>query len=437
VHLVIDRRRPFVAGLVLALVGALLGGCGGSSVSRSHSAASTTSPSVSGETGTPATTAPAAGPATSGTATSGAASTEPGSNGAAATGGATGGAVTTSPATCTLAAQSPPAGTISANFPTALAFAPDGRLFFTERGGTVRVVQGGQPKVFATVATVTTEAGGGYSERGLLGVAIDPGFTQNHYVYAFYSDPNRTQQHVIRWTDCAGVGTRATVLLTFPSGSDCCHKGGRLAFGPDGKLYVTLGDEHTAGGTVAQNTQDVRGKVLRYNTDGTVPTDNPFGAGDPVWVYGLRNPFGIAFSPGGQLAITNNGPTGEIPGGPGTGYDTVIFAAPRGAGYQWPGCYGYGHPNPGGSCAGLLPPDWSSETTTVVPTGATFVDAAGPAGYANHLVACSHTGGMLVFTPGAPHGNETAGPSTCLLDVKEGPNHALYFSSDTAIYRLG
>ena len=335
-----------------------------------------------------------------------------------------------------MAHQEPPSGTTSADFPTALAFAPDGRLFFAERAGTVKVVQDGRAKAFATVSTVTTERGGGYSERGLLGLAIDPNFNQNRYVYAFYSDPNYTEQHVIRWTDCNGTGMAAKTLITFPSGDDCCHKGGRLAFGPDGKLYVTLGEEHDS--PAAQSTSDVRGKVLRYNPDGSIPSDNPFGANDPVWVYGLRNPYGIAFSPSGQLAITNNGPTGEISGLPSTGYDTVILAAPRGAGYQWANCYGYSHPLPGSSsCGNTIPPDWSSEQSTVVPTGATFVDQSGPSAYAGKLVVCSFEGGGLVFTPGQPHGAEAKGPDNCRLDVKEGPDHALYFSDSNNIYRLG
>jgi glucose/arabinose dehydrogenase len=299
------------------------------------------------------------------------------------------------------------------------------------------VFQGGQSKVFATVNTVTTEPGGGYSERGLLGLAIDPNFNQNRFVYAFYSDPDYSHQRVIRWTDCGGVGTAARILITLPSGADCCHKGGRLAFGPDGMLYVTLGEERMP--AVAQSTSDVRGKVLRYNSDGSIPADNPFGPGDPVWVYGLRNPFGIAFSGSGQLAISSNGPSGEIAGGPATGYDTVIFAAPRGAGYQWPDCYGYSHPNPAmaSGCGGRLAPDWSSETSTVVPTGATFVDQSGPNGYAGKLVVCSYNSGGLVFTPGTAHGSVAAGPANCRFDIKEGPNHALYFSTGSSIDRLG
>ncbi|MGH7721549.1 MAG: PQQ-dependent sugar dehydrogenase [Candidatus Dormibacteria bacterium] len=336
---------------------------------------------------------------------------------------------------CAVPGQSPPPTGFAAAFATALAFAPDGRLFYTERSGTVRVWQNGAPRTFATVPTVTTEPGGSYSERGLLGLAISPTFSSDRYVYAFYSDANRTQQHVIRWRDCAGVGTGATVLITLPAGSDCCHKGGRLAFGSDGMLYVTLGEEHTSG--AAQNTADPRGKVLRYRPDGGIPADNPFGPGDPVWAYGLRNPFGIAVSASGQIAVTNNGPSGDA-GSPGTGYDTLILSLRRGGGYQWPLCYGYSHPLAGASgCRGRIAPDWSSEASTVVPTGAAFVDSSGPPPYAGHLVFCTFDRGMRIATAGSPHAAVIAGPGQCRLAVVEGPDHALYMSDTSRIYRLG
>jgi glucose/arabinose dehydrogenase len=341
---------------------------------------------------------------------------------------------TASPDPCAVTSQSPPSSGFAANFVTALAFAPDGRLFYTERAGTVKVWQNGAAKTFATVSTVTTEADGTYSERGLLGLAISPTFTSDRYVYAFYSDANRTQQHVIRWRDCAGVGTNATVLITLPSGSDCCHKGGRLAFGTDGMLYVTLGEEHTPG--AAQNTADPRGKVLRYRPDGSIPADNPFGPTDPVWAYGLRNPFGIAVSASGQVAVTSNGPSGDD-GSPGTGYDTLILSLTRGAGYQWPLCYGYSHPLAGpAGCKGRTAPDWSSESSTVVPTGAAFIDGAAPAPYAGHMVFCTYDSGMRIATPGSPHATVTAGPSQCKLAVVEGPDHALYMSDTGHVYRL-
>lgn len=337
---------------------------------------------------------------------------------------------------CAVQGQTPPSGNIPANYATALAFAPDGRLFWTERSGTVRVWQDGAARVFATVKTVTTERDGSYSERGLLGLAISPTFSTDHFVYAFYSDANYTQQHVIRWRDCRGTGLDPTILITLPAGSDCCHKGGRLAFGADGMLYVTLGEEHTA--SAAQNTSDVRGKVLRYRPDGSIPPDNPFGPSNPVWAYGLRNPFGIAVSPAGQIAVTSNGPSGDA-GSPGTGYDTVILSLARGRGYQWPDCYGYSHPLATASCpAGLAPPDYSSERSTLIPTGAAFIDAAGPAPFAGHLVFCTFAAGMEIVTPGSPHATIQPGPSGCRLDVKEGPgpDHAVYFSDTTTIYRV-
>jgi glucose/arabinose dehydrogenase len=335
---------------------------------------------------------------------------------------------------CAVSGQSPPSGTIPAAFATAVAFAPDGRLFYTERAGTVRVWQNGAARAFATVPTVTTEADGSYSERGLLGLAISPTFSHDRFVYAFYSDANRTQQHVIRWRDCAGTGLDPTILVTLPSGSDCCHKGGRLAFGQDGMLYVTLGEEHTAG--AAQNRSDPRGKILRYRPDGSIPADNPFGPTDPVWAFGLRNPFGIAVAASGQIAVTNNGPSGDA-GSPGTGYDTLILSLARGGGYQWPYCYGYSHPLAGpAGCNGTIAPSWSSESSTFVPTGAAFIDGAGPAAYAGHLVFCTYERGMLIVTPGSPHASVAAGPSQCRLAVAEGPDRAVYVSDTTHIYRL-
>jgi aldose sugar dehydrogenase len=328
------------------------------------------------------------------------------------------------------------------HFPLALAWAPDGRLFFAERGGTIKTDADGKVRVFAKVSTVTTQPGGGYSERGLLGLVLSPDFAADHYVYAMYSTVDYQHTLVVRWTDCDGRGVDETTLITLPSGPDCCHKGGRLAFGPDGKLYVTVGDEHSVpappGGPTPpnpQNTADVRGKILRYNADGTVPADNPFGPTDPVWVAGLRNPFGIAFGPTGQLFVTVNGPTGDA-GSPPTAYDLALVATP-GTIYQWPYCYGYSHPiQPYTSCHGRPPPSWSSEKTTVVPTGATWVDDQGPAPMAGHFVFCTEIAGMLIYTPGSPHATVAKGPADCQFDVKEGPDHALYFTDETKIYRL-
>jgi glucose/arabinose dehydrogenase len=402
-----SRRVAVIWALVV------LAGCGSSSPATQGGAPTSTSTSTSTSTG-------AAAPSTT---------TPP-----QATGGSPTSQAAAAPDPCALGKQSPPTGNVPAAFATALAFAPDGRLFFAERAGTVRVWQDGASKVFAKVSTVTSEPGGGYSERGLLGLAVSPSFASDHFVFAFYSDADRAHQDVIRWTDCAGEGTAPKVVIQLPSGGDCCHKGGRLAFGPDAKLYLTLGDEHTA--SAAQDTTDPRGKVLRYNADGSIPADNPFGADDPVWASGFRNPFGIAFSGSGQLAITANGPTGDA-GSPSTGYDTVATKVTRGGAYQWATCYGYSHPlGSTGSCTGAEP-EWSSEAKAVVPTGAAFVSAAGPSKYAGHLVFCTLNEGMKVLTEGSPHATLAQGEADCQLDVKQGPDNALYFSDTDTIHRVG
>ena len=315
----------------------------------------------------------------------------------------------------------------SADFATALAWAPDKRLFYAERSGDIRTFDGTNHGLFARVPTSTD------GERGLLGLALSPTFDKDHFVYAFYSrsdDP--TRQRVVRWLDRSGIGTSLTILIdNLPAGSDCCHKGGRLAFGRDGKLYVTLGENHVA--SAAQNASDLRGKILRYNPDGTVPTDNPFGASNPVWAIGLRNPFGLAFSPDGKLLVTDNGPSGDA-GTPGSGWDEVDLVV-RGGNYQWPTCYGNGIHLSRSSCVGTLP-TWESGSQTVVPTGATFVSTQGPSGYQGLFVFCSYSQARLKVMPADGSRILFDGPR-CQLEVKEGLDHALYLSDTSAIYRFG
>lgn len=194
--------------------------------------------------------------------------------------------------------------------PSAMAFAPDGRLFIAEQGGVVKVVKDGQllPQPFVTV----NEDSNG--ERGLLGIAFDPDFATNQFVYLYYTAATPASHNVVsRFVANGDVATGTeTILFDLPDiGSAIWHMGGAINFGPDGKLYVAIGDYQVP--EYSQRMDVPMGKILRINKDGTIPADNPFyntttGINRSIWALGLRNPFTTAFQPGtGRLFINDVG----------------------------------------------------------------------------------------------------------------------------------
>jgi len=217
--------------------------------------------------------------------------------------------------------------------PWAVDLAPDGRLFVTERPGRVRILQLGQggglrSEPWATLPASTVRDG----EKGLLGVALDPDFSRNGFVYLYYSYAaanGATRDKVVRLRDDNGRGTEETVILDgIPGNSN--HDGGRVKFGPDGKLYITTGDAEN--GANAQNPASLAGKILRMNKDGSVPADNPT-PGSPVWSLGHRNVQGIAWQPDtAALYETEHGPSNPFPD---CCHDEVNLIV-RGANYGWP-----------------------------------------------------------------------------------------------------
>jgi glucose/arabinose dehydrogenase len=195
--------------------------------------------------------------------------------------------------------------------PTAMEIAPDGRLFVCLQGGELRVIKNGA-LLAAPFLTVSTELSG---ERGLLGIAFDPNFPTNNFLYVYYTATTPVvHNRVSRFTatgDVSVPGSEVVVLDLEPLSGATNHNGGAIHFGPDGKLYVAVGENANAANS--QVLTNRLGKMLRINSDGTIPSDNPFfntasGANRSIWALGLRNPFTFAFQPNtGRMFINDVG----------------------------------------------------------------------------------------------------------------------------------
>jgi glucose/arabinose dehydrogenase len=212
----------------------------------------------------------------------------------------------------------------SLDLPAQLAATPDGRLLIAQQLGSVRVVQDGRilDDPFITIDVYTPEDQ--IAEHGLVGIAVDPDFEENHYVYLYYTADNPRRIAIARVRDENNRGVGLEEIFTYEAESPCCHVGGGMKFGPDGHLFVGVG-EHT-GAKEAQDPTNPLGSVLRLNKDGSSPPDNPFGG--PVYAYGLRNAYDVAIDPAtGRIFAGENGNWGQ---------DAVVEVR-EGANYGWPG----------------------------------------------------------------------------------------------------
>jgi len=216
--------------------------------------------------------------------------------------------------------------------PWALAFGPDGRVFFTERPGNIRVIDKSgvlDPKPILTIPNVVHR-----QETGMTGIALHPDFAKNHWLYVAYAYEPEATVRIVRYTEANNQLTDEKVILdNIPGGF--IHAGTALAFGPDGKLYATTGD--TADRDKAQDLDALEGKTLRLNDDGSIPKDNPFvgnaNARGEIWTYGNRNSQGIAWQPGtNQMWEVEHGPSGFD--GPGGGDEVNLMT--KGGNYGWP-----------------------------------------------------------------------------------------------------
>jgi glucose/arabinose dehydrogenase len=305
----------------------------------------------------------------------------------------------------------------------AIDFAPDGRTFLTERSGRVRTVRDGQvdPESWITLEVVEV------AESGLLGLALDPAFASNGYLYVAYTYATADgglQNRLVRLREepATARGVFDAVLLDDIRGGRV-HDGGRVKFGPDGKLYWTMGEAGNP--ELAQNLESWNGKILRINPDGSIPEDNPF-PGSPIYSYGHRNSQGLAWQPGtNRLYATEHGPSGQQ-----SCCDEVNYIQP-GMNYGWPRVFGEE------TAPGTVPPIIQSgptRETTWAPGGATFV-TGGP--WAGSLLFVGLRGESLYrlaldpADPTAVSGFERLlqGEYGRLRDVVEGPDGALYLAT--------
>jgi glucose/arabinose dehydrogenase len=303
--------------------------------------------------------------------------------------------------------------------PWAIDFASDGRTFVSERTGRIRVIEHGQLQTDPWMTLEVAARG----EAGLMGLAVDPHFSQNRFVYVAYSYRAgaftvRNRLARLREDPTTGKGTVDKILLDDLAGGSN-HDGGRVKFGPDGKLYWTTGDAQTT--RYAQNLKSLNGKILRLNTDGSIPADNPF-PNSYVYSYGHRNSQGLAWQPGtGQLYATEHGPSGFQ----GCCRDEVNLIE-AGKNYGWPEIRG------DQTKEGMVSPVIQSGTNeTWAPTGAIFA-THGP--WAGSFLFTGLRGQSLyrvVFDPSDPRKVQTferhfSRQFGRLRDIVEGPDGALY-----------
>jgi glucose/arabinose dehydrogenase len=234
------------------------------------------------------------------------------------------------PASPQPSSDAPAKGTLSTvatglDVPWGLAFLPNGAAIVAERetGRVLRLSRGGGSITpLITLPGVNT---GGTAEGGLLGLAVSPDYATDGLLFAYFTTDS--DNRIVSFTAAGGAASVTPVLKGLRQGN--IHNGGRIGFGPDGKLYAGVGETGERG--LAQDLSSNNGKILRINKDGSVPSDNPF-PGSPVWSYGHRNVQGLAWDSSGRLWSSEFGQDR---------FDEVNLIE-KGKNYGWPNVEGFG-----------------------------------------------------------------------------------------------
>ncbi len=232
-----------------------------------------------------------------------------------------------------LVAQSFPSGfsqvkVASISEGSAMAFAPDGRLFVCQKTGAIRIVKNGT-LLSTPFLTLSVDING---ERGVSSICFDPNFNTNHYVYIYYTAKTPTiHNRLSRFTangDVVQSGSEVP-LLDAETVTAIYHNGGGMGFGLDGKLYLAMGEDNKPSNS--QNMGTYKGKLLRLNPDGSAPADNPITK--KIWCIGLRNPYTLSIQPGtGRIFVNNVGADN---------YEEIHDATNPGQNFGWPYVEGY------------------------------------------------------------------------------------------------
>ncbi|MBS1791362.1 MAG: PQQ-dependent sugar dehydrogenase [Acidobacteria bacterium] len=313
--------------------------------------------------------------------------------------------------------------------PTAFAIAPDGRIFVCQQGGSLRVIQGGN--LLATpFMTLSVNSSG---ERGLLGIAFDPDFAANNFLYVYYTtSTSPIHNRISRFTangNVVAAGSEVILLDLDNLSAATNHNGGALHFGPDGKLYSAVGENATSSNS--QTLSNLLGKMLRLNADGSIPSDNPFfntatGNNRAIWALGLRNPFTFNFQPGtGRMFINDVGQnTWE-----------EINDGIAGSNYGWPNCESPCSPtNPN-----FRDPIYyySNDASTCAITGGTFYNPATatfPAQYVGKYFFADYCAGWIKYIdPASP---PSVGAAATFATGLSSPVDLQVSSADGGLYYL-
>jgi glucose/arabinose dehydrogenase len=320
------------------------------------------------------------------------------------------------------------------NGPSAFTFTPGGTIWYLERGtGEVHTLNpstGGDHRVF-TIPGVD-----GSGERGALGIALHPNWpaTRRVFVYVTRSHAGHLQNQLVRFSVSGGSGSNLRILLAAPASASPYHNGGRILFGPDHKLYVVIGDGHNSA-NAQDRKSNLRGKILRLDTDGTAAHGNPIGR---IWSFGHRNSFGFAFDPRTKrLWETENGPT----------CTDEINLIVKGGNFGWGPNETCSTPKPRGTNNSGPKPRHLPKTYFASPigiTGAAFCERCRLGGARNGdlIFGDVNTGTIRAIDlnatrtgfAGSPHMLLTAAEGVHSMEVS--PNGRIFFSGASGIYRL-